>query len=97
MASDQHEQIDRIKAKAALLCEKYNTLKSSYSAARQQINELKAQLVAKEGEIQQLQLKADYLAIASAVRLKDGDLDTARATIANLLREVDLCISDLIE
>ena len=42
-------------------------------------------------------MKVEYLSVASTVRLTGDDLASARTMVADLVREIDRCIADLLE
>lgn len=98
MARDFKSRIDAVSAKLLVLTERYESMEQAYEAARQEIIMLKASLLAKDKEIDQLRTRAEYLTVASNLRGGSrSDLEQAKALIADLLRDVDRCIDDLIE
>lgn len=97
MASDLQQQIESIRAKALVVVSKYDRLKQAYADARTEISDLKAQILARDEELESLKLKVEYLSIASTVRNSGDDLASARALVADLLREIDKCIQDLLD
>ncbi|MCM1032838.1 MAG: hypothetical protein NC405_03685 [Odoribacter sp.] len=97
MASDLQQQIDRVQAKTRVLGEKYMALKANYDSARSEISDLKARLLARDNEVRQLHVKIENLTVATYVNASAGDLDSSRAIIADLVREIDRCITDLLE
>ncbi len=97
MASDLQQQLESIRAKALVVVEKYDRLKQAYDTARNEIADLKAQVLARDEELERLKMKVEYLSIASTVRLTSDDLASARTMVADLVREIDRCIADLLE
>jgi len=97
MASDLQQQLESIRAKALVVVEKYDRLKLAYDTARNEIADLKAQVLARDEELERLKMKVEYLSIASTVRLTGDDLASARTMVADLVREIDRCIADLLE
>lgn len=97
MASDLQQQLESIRAKALVMVEKHDRLKQAYDAARAEISDLKAQVIARDEELERLRMKVEYLSIASTVRLTGDDLASARTMVADLVREIDRCIADLLE
>ena len=95
MAADLKDQLDRVRSKATVLVEKYVRLKGAYDEAHEQVARLKADVLARDKEIEQLRMKVEYLSIASTVKLSGDDLQSTRAMIADLVREIDRCIADL--
>ena len=97
MAADLQQQIERVRAKSRVLIEKYLALRRSYDELRNENTDLKAQIIARDGDLEKLRLQVEYLTVASTVRHSQGDLAATRATIAELIREIDSCIEDLKE
>lgn len=97
MHSDLQQQIERVRAKTLVLSEKYMMMKASLEEARAQITELKAKVMSRDKTIQDLRAKAEYLSVASIIEHDVGSVEASRAIIADLLREVDRCIRDLVE
>lgn len=97
MAKDLQQQIERIRAKTTVVVEKYARLNAAWMAAKEEITDLKAQVLARDEEIERLRLQVEYLTVASTVRITGDDLKATRAMVADLVREIDRCISDLKE
>ena len=97
MASDLQQQLESIRAKALVMVEKYDRLRQAYNDARSEISELKAQVLSRDEELERLKMKVEYLSVASTVRLTGDDLASARTMVADLVREIDRCIADLLE
>ncbi len=97
MASDLQQQLESVRAKTRVVSEKYHHLRDAYDAARDEISDLKAQVLARDEEIEKLRMKVEYLSIASTVRLTGDDLAATRAMVADLVRDIDRCIADLME
>ena len=95
MASDLQKQLESVRAKALVVSEKYAHLKAAYDKAQLEISELKAKALAREEEIQRLSMQVEYLTVASSVRLSGDDLASAKALIADLVREIDRCLVEL--
>lgn len=97
MASDLQQQIERVRAKTFVLTEKYTVTKTALDEAREQITELKAKIMSRDKTIQDLKAKVEYLTVASVIEHDSGSVEASRAIIADLLKEVDKCIRDLVE
>lgn len=95
MADNINSQLARVKAKATVLVEKYTTLKDAFDRQKEQIESLRAQLIVKEKQLEEVRLKAEHLSIASTVKLSGDDLQATRDMVADLVREIDRCIADL--
>jgi len=97
MASDLQQQLESVRAKTRVVGEKYHHLRDAYLAAKDEISDLKAQVLARDEEIEKLRMKVEYLSMASTVRLTGDDLAATRAMVADLVRDIDRCIADLTE
>ncbi len=97
MASDLHQQIERVRAKTLVLSEKYAMTRASLEEAREQITDLKAKIMSRDKTIQDLKAKVEYLTVVSVIEHDAGSVEASRAIIADLLKEVDKCIRDLVE
>jgi len=97
MARDFQQQLESLGAKLLVVSERYSHLEESYRAAKAEITELKAALLASEREIDRLKVDNEYLTVASTVRGNRESLEVTRAMIADLVRDIDRCITDLLE
>ncbi len=97
MAGDLQNQLQDLCVKTRLVGEKYRHIKTAYDQSREEISDLKAQILARDKEIEQLKLKVEYLSIASTVRLSADNLAATKAMVADLVREIDNCLADLKE
>lgn len=97
MAEDFNAQIKRIQAKATVVAEKYLTLKTAFEKLHKENNQLKAELLVRDKEIEQLRMKVEHLSIASTVKAGSEDLEATKAMVAEMVREIDQCIIDLSE
>ena len=97
MAENLSEQLARVRSKASVMVEKYLHLRKEYDKGCDEIARLKATLLAKDSEIEKLKMQVEYLSIASTVKMGREDIDSTRAMVADLVREIDRCIADLSE
>lgn len=95
MAVDLQKRIDKIKVKAGLLTERYDSLLQAKLAADERIEELTRRLDAARREIGDLQRQIEYLKIASVTSPDHRDVEKARTFISGLVREIDNCITRL--
>ena len=95
MADDFYTQVERIRAKAMVVAEKYTSLKKAYDILKNDTDRLRAELLARDKEIEQLKMKVEHFSIASTVKVSNGDIESTRALVADLIREIDRCIADL--
>ena len=94
MAADFNEQLDRIRSKATVMVEKYIRLKDAYDTLSQDADRMKADLMARDKEIERLRMQVEHLSIASTVKISGENLESTRAMVADLVREIDRCIAD---
>lgn len=97
MAKDLAEQLSRIGHKAELLVTRYSTLKEHNAQLRKQLSELQAAVRARDALIEKQNIELEHLRISSALAPDAATAREARATIAELVREIDVCIADLMK
>ncbi len=97
MASDLELSLKRIGEKSRILAERYKTIAAQRDQAINTIAELKSTLAERVKEIEQLKIQLEYLTIASTIAPNRENLDKARATISEIVRDIDRCIADLAE
>lgn len=97
MAKDLAEQLSRIGHKAELLTTRYATLKEQNAALRERVLDLEAQLLAQTATIEKQRLQIEHLQISSALAPDVATAKQARATITELVREIDACVADLMK
>ncbi len=97
MSRDFNTQLKSLNAKMTVIAEKHHLLEQSYRAAREEIINLKAAVLARDKEIEKLRTEAEYLAVASNVGADRRNVEATRTMLADLVREIDRCIADLLE
>lgn len=97
MAVNLQQQLERVSAKALLVLEKYRMLNDEKSALESENERLKADLLSRDRELEQLRQKVEYQRIASTLVPDRADLEQTRALITNLVRDIDRCIADLMD
>lgn len=97
MSRDFQSRLQSLSAKMTVIVQRHRALEESYRAAHEEIIELKAAVLARDKEIEQLRLKAEYLAVASTVGADRANVEATRSMLANMVREIDRCIADLME
>ncbi len=97
MAKDFAEQLSRIGHKAELLVTRYSTLKEHNAQLRHEVLELQAALRAREALIEKQRIELEHLRISSAIAPDTATAREARAILAELVREIDVCIADLMK
>lgn len=97
MSRDFQSRLQSLSAKMTVIAQRHRMLEESYQAAREEIIQLKATVLARDKEIEQLRLKAEYLAVASTVGADRANVEATKHMLADLVREIDRCIADLLE
>lgn len=80
-----------------VISEKHQMLEKCYRDAREEIIELKAAVLARDKEIEKLRTDVEYMSVASNVGADRRNVEATRAMLADLVREIDRCIADLLE
>ncbi len=96
MAKDLAEQLARIGHKAELLTTRYSVMRQENKRLHALLDEREAELLALKGKLEKISLEAEHLKISSAIAPDTATLAGTRAFIANLVREIDACVDDLI-
>jgi len=97
MASDLELSLKRIVEKSRFLTERYKVVVDERDRAIAHARELQNALDAAQKDIQQLKMQVEYLTIAATIAPDRESLDAVRATISDLVRDIDRCICDLAE
>ena len=97
MASDLAEQLERISDKSRLLLIRFGELQKRNAALTSELQDMRATLVARDAEIEKLRLELEYLRIATNIAPDSKSKEAVYATISDLVREIDRCITDLME
>ncbi len=95
MADTLQQSIDRLKAKAALLTERYVLVDKAREEAlaevaelRTQVRDLSRQLALRDAEIERLK-------VSSVLSPDHYDVEATRQFLSGLVREIDKCIAQL--
>lgn len=95
MAFDYEAAFTRIINKARIIEQRYNKMLEERKTAVEAMSDLKNQLAEKERIIEQLQIKLEYMQIASSIAPSREQLEKSKTMISDLVREIDRCITDL--
>ncbi len=95
MAANLQERIEKIQAKAALMVERYEHLRLQLAEARDRIEELEAVVDRQRREIEERDRQIEYLKVASVLTPDHRDVESTRAVLSELVREIDKCINQL--
>ena len=97
MASELQATLNRIISKSEVLVERYKVLQGEKDAVEQENEELRAQLVRLNGEIEKLRRENEYLQMARMVTPTRESIAQSHAIFSKLVQDVDKCISQLME
>lgn len=95
MAVDLKQQIERISSKMQLIVERQQAMSQKLASAREEIRTLKATVMARDAEIEQLRRDNAYLHMVKSLTSDPRELRQAKVMITKLVREIDRCIRDL--
>lgn len=97
MAFDYEAAFTRIINKARIIDQRYRKMLDERKIALEAVKDLKAQLAEKDRIIEQLQIKLEYMQVASTIAPTREQVDKSKAVLTSLVREIDRCISELSE
>lgn len=89
------ESLKRISEKAHIMVQRYDAVCQERTQALERIEALETELRDKQKRIEELQIRNQYLSVSSTLAPDRDAIDKTRATIANLVREIDRCIADI--
>lgn len=95
MATTLGERLDRIAVKAEMFAAKYNRIVAAKRESDRRVEELLRQLERQSIEIADLRRELAYLKVAGAVAPSREAVETSRAILSEIVREIDKCIADL--
>jgi len=97
MAGELQTQIDRVNTKTQILLDRYAILLQRHNADLEQIAALQADIDRLRKKNERLQSENDFLKIATTIAPTRNDVNRTRELLAQLVREIDKCITDLNE
>lgn len=95
MSGELQQTIDRINAKTQILLDRYALIRQQRQQAVERIRELEAELGSLRAENQRLRTEAEFLKVATTIAPTRADVARSRALLAELVREIDKCITEL--
>lgn len=95
MAVNLQQRIDKIEAKGALLAERFAKIREAKRDADVQIADMQATISAMQRNIDNLNRQIEYLKVVSILSPDHHDVETTRAKLSELVREIDKCINQL--
>ncbi|HRF69755.1 MAG TPA: hypothetical protein PK430_11150 [Muribaculum sp.] len=97
MASDLQQTLQRISRKTEFLTERYNEVLRGKTSAEARVKELEQTVTRLNEEIRQLKSRIEYLTVVTIAHPDRRDVESSRAKLTKLVREIDRCISELSE
>lgn len=97
MARDFNTRLESLRAKMTVVAERYASLEENYRGARDEIITLKAKALARERELEETRTRLEYMTVATTMASDRRSVEATRAMLADLVREIDRCIADLLE
>lgn len=95
MADNLQQRIDRLKAKAALLTERYLVVARARRDAETRVAELEEQISRLTREAQLREAEIERLRVLSVLSPDHNDVEETRRLLSGLVREIDKCIAQL--
>lgn len=97
MAVNLQQQLESVGVKMRLVAEKYRTLSAVKSDLESDNVRLRAEIISRDREIEQLRAKLEYQQVATTITPSRQELEQTRAIVADLVRDIDRCIAELME
>ena len=95
MAGELQQTIDRLNAKTQILVDRYALIKEQRNRAVAQIRKLEADVERLTAQNEKLRTEVEFLKIATTISPRREDVARSRALLAELMREIDKCITEL--
>ena len=95
MADNLQQSIDRLKAKAALLTERYIIVDKAREEALAQVAELQTRVRDLSRQLALCDAEIERLKVSSVLSPDHYDVEATRQFLSGLVREIDKCIAQL--
>lgn len=95
MAEDLKLTLQRIARKAEHLTERYNVVLREKEVAETRIKDLESTIGDQKKTIERLSQEIEYLKVVTPIVPNRNDVESSRAKLSELVREIDRCISEL--
>lgn len=95
MADNLQQSIDRLKAKAALLTERYIIVDKAREEALAQVAELQTRVRDLSRQLALRDAEIERLKVSSVLSPDHYDVEATRQFLSGLVREIDKCINQL--
>lgn len=97
MANELHDTLARILSKSDVFVEKYKALSGERDRLAQQNSDMQNTIQALKLENEKLRQSNDYLKMARDIAPNQESVAQTRATISQIVRDIDKCIAQLNE
>lgn len=97
MADNLQQRLDAIGGKMQLIVDRYAKLTERLLAANETIREQQATIESQRRQIDGLRRQVESLQVVGILSPKREDLDRSRTFLAELLRDINKCITELSE
>lgn len=95
MARPLQQRLDSLEIKAQMVTAGYGRLLEAKRRSDRRVMELLKQVEEQSREIADLRRKVEYMKVASTLAPSSEALDLSRRVLADIVREIDRCITDL--
>lgn len=95
MAGELQAQISRLMHKAQLLNDRYALIVKQKKEIETTVEELEKTVRRQNAEIAALKQQIEYMRVTTTLAPSRDDIESTRATLKQLVREINKCINDL--
>ena len=95
MADNLQQSIDRLKAKASLLTERYILVEKARREAEAKVDELQVSIRDLSRQLTLRDAEIERLKVSSVLSPDHYDVEATRQFLSELVREIDKCIAQL--
>lgn len=97
MSVNFEQRLNNISAKTQMLMQRYHYVATQRDEALKLLSQANSELESARKRIEELTRQVEYLRMASALEVVDGDIEQSRKFLSELVWEIDKCINQLSE
>ncbi len=97
MSVNFEQRLNNISAKTQMLMQRYHYVVTQRDEALKRLSLANNELESARKRIEELTRQVEYLRMASALEVVDGDIEQSRKFLSELVWEIDKCINQLSE
>ena len=97
MANELQHTLTRLLSKSSVFVEKYHVLERQNAHLVQENEQLTTQVTELKQQLELMRRQMEYLKLARVLSPNLDDVEEARKTISDLVRDIDTCIAQLNE